>query len=95
MKRYKTPEEIEQLIDRFIREKEQLRLLAADNDHLADCLRTTIECGRIRKIRDGAEEMRAQSRWRETRVNNLKEKLAEIRTKELPGMETDGSVQSS
>lgn len=95
MPRFTTEKEITDLIDQYIKEQAELRADAASDDVLADALRMTKEAGRIRGLRDLADKKRAQASWREGRLKTLKTKLAEFRTVELPGCETDGSVQTS
>lgn len=95
MPRFTTEKEITDLIDQYIKEQAELRADADSDDVLADALRMTKEAGRIRGLRDGAEQKRKQAAWREGRLRTLKSKLAEFRTIELPSCETDGSVTTS
>lgn len=95
MKRFHHPEQITALIDRFNAERAQLLSDAWQDDQLADALRGTKEADRIRDLRDKAQGKRAQASWRDTRINNLKQKLSEILTPELDGCKTDGSIATS
>ena len=93
--RFDHERQITDLIDQYIREKEELLEDAAADDHLADVLRDTKEAHRIARIRNDADAKRKRAKWRDGRLETLKEKLAEFRTKQLPGLSDDGSVATS
>lgn len=83
-----------EMIDRYNVERLRLVTEAADLDHLADCLRTTVESNRISGLRERADNLRSRASWRETRVKNLGDHLAEIRTIPLPFTENEHDAKS-
>lgn len=95
MKRFYTADEIIQLIDKYHAEMLTLSTKADELDHLADQLRDTSEASRIEGLRQQSERCRKLVRWRETRLETLGGRLAEIQTPQLAGIDNgDDSIPS-
>ena len=93
MKRFETERQIIVLIDKYREQIAAIKGAAEAKDHLADCLRTTEESNRIPELRAAGETLRARVKWMEGRLETLGQKLSEIRTPQLPGVDNgDNSV---
>lgn len=94
-KRYHTEQEILELIDQYQREQRKLGVKADEADQLADALRNTSESHRIETLRFMAAKHRKGISWRAARLITLGDRLSEMRTPVLSGIEPgDGSVSS-
>lgn len=81
---FKSEQEVVELIDRYLAEIVARNAEVLDFEHLIVQLRDTCEAPRIRGIRDDIETMLKSIAWREGRLENLKQILAEMRTLPLP-----------
>jgi len=94
--RFTSKEEIVDLIDKYKLEHAAMCVRVHDLEFLASRLVGTCEQNRISSLRDQAEKIRAQISWRETRLENLGEKLSEFMTLQLPGVDNgDPSIPRS
>lgn len=85
--RFTTKDEIVAMIDKYKAEHAAMCVRVHDLEFLANRLLGTCEQHRMSTIRDQAERIRAQISWRETRLQNLGEKLSEFMTSQLPGID--------
>lgn len=83
-KEFKSEQEVIDLIDRYLKEIVDRNNDIINLDHLAVQLRGTCEAGRILGIRTEIDTLMKSVAWREGRLENLKEILAEMRTIPLP-----------
>lgn len=95
MKRFTSDGQIVKLIDQYNSEFTKLAGRIGDIEFLATRLVGTCEANRIPQLRDQVEAMRRKLSWRETRLKNLGQKLAEFQTMLLPGVEGDASIPTS
>ncbi len=96
MKRFNTEQEILDKIDKYHLEMRWLDGKAESKDHLADSLRGTEEANRIEQLRKDAETIRNERKWREGRLESLKQQLAVFRTPQLAGVDNgDPSIPTT
>lgn len=94
--RFTTKDEIIALIDKYKAEHATMCVRVHDLEFLAGRLIGTCEQHRAATVREQAEKIRAQISWRETRLQNLGEKLSEFMTMQLPGVDNgDPSIPKS
>jgi hypothetical protein len=94
--RFTTKDEIIALIDKYKAEHAKMCVRVHDLEFLSSRLLGTCEQHRVSSIREQADKIRAQISWRETRLGNLGEKLAEFQTPQLPGVDNgDVSIPRS
>jgi predicted RNase H-like nuclease (RuvC/YqgF family) len=94
-KRYKDESEILELIDQYHAEIKKLGVKVEKDNTLAHALRGTSEHHRIEGLNERVLRFEKQISWRNGRLETLKDRLAEMRTMTLPGVDAgDGSVAS-
>lgn len=80
MKRYKSPEEILDLINKYQAEMFSLSVKADELEHDADELHGTDEAFKCEGMRGRVAKLRKQVSWREEHLRTLGDRLAVIRT---------------
>lgn len=85
--RFTTKDEIVAMIDKYKAEHAEMCPIEHGLELLAIRLIGTCEEYRIPNLRAQAEKIRAKISWRETRLQNLGEKLSEFMTSQLPGID--------